>query len=164
MNRLALRYASILCIAAGMTDAAIAAPAAAPAKPRILQNVTAIRADVLPPVKAATKRGGGTGPGETYPFEKLEIGQSFGIVGRNAKRMNSTVYSAMARFGTVAPKVDKAGAPVLNKKTGKPQMTLNRTRVFKAFDVDPTTDVDGATVRIFRMADAAAGTSVDAAE
>lgn len=121
---------------------------------------TAPRAGI--PIPDVGKRGGGNGPGEQYPFGTLEVGQSFGVKGRTAKRMASTVYSAMVRFGTVSPKLDKTGAPILTKAIkksagGKPIMELTKTRVFVVRDVDSKTDPDGADVRIWRIADDTSG-------
>lgn len=136
--------------------AAGTAPVAAVAKTPKAPKFAAIRADLVPP--PAGKRGGGEGPGEQYPFGALEVGQSFGVQGRTAKRMASTVYSAMVRFGKTQPAIDKDGKPRLTK-AGKPEMTLVKTRVFIVRDVDPATDPDGASVRIWRIADDTSGKS-----
>lgn len=74
-----------------------------------------------------------------YPFEALPEPKdgkhaSFPIFDRNAKQMQSTVYSAVKRFG----KLDEAGK------------LSERVRDFKAVDVDPANDPDGAMCRVFR--------------
>lgn len=96
-----------------------------------------IRADVpLPPSK---RRGGRHGGTCKYPFDDLPAPvdgacASFAVFDRSAKQMQSTVYSAMKRHA----KLTEAGK------------VAERVRDFKAFDVDPDTDPEGAICRVFR--------------
>lgn len=115
--------------AATTPAAAEAVALAAPAYP--------IRADVpLPPSK---RRGGRNGGTCKYPFDDLPAPvdgacASFAVFDRSAKQMQSTVYSAMKRHA----KLDD---------TGK---VAERVRDFKAFDINPDTDPEGAICRVFR--------------
>lgn len=82
--------------------------------------------------------------GSTYPFDKLEVGQSF-FVEKPAKALASTVSSAIARFA-----VDVPGQTRTNRK-GKQVQTTKPTRVFVVRSAKKT--VNGAEVsgsRIFR--------------
>lgn len=146
-------FAMAVLAAAGTDNAAFAPPAsatpaptaAAPTAPAAAAPKFAIRADV--PVPKTSVR---TGPGERYPFDQLQVGQSFGVM-KAAKRMQSTLYSAMQRYGTVEPVVDGDGKPVLNAK-GKPKTKLLKDRIFVCRNVDPTTDPDKAVARVWRTA------------
>lgn len=93
-----------------------------------------IRTDVVMP-RAAVKRGATC----KYPFDALPApvdGQcaSFPVRGKNAKQIQSTVYSAIKRYATL-------------NDAGK---IAERVRDFKAVNVDPATDPDSATCRVFR--------------
>lgn len=90
--------------------------------------------DAALPEKAARR-----GATQKYPFDELPEPKegkcaSFPIFDRNAKKMQSTVYSAIKRHA----KLDDAGK------------LAERVRDFKAVDVDPANDPDGAMCRIFR--------------
>lgn len=139
--------ASIMPTFAKADPSAAAAASTAPTQPvaAVTNAAPVIRSDI--PVAPAARGRGGVGSSK-YPFDKLEVGQSFGV-NRAAKKMNSTLYSAMKRYGAVVPIVDATGSPVLNK-AGKPKMTLKKVRVFVIRDVDPATDPDGAKARVWR--------------
>lgn len=96
-----------------------------------------------------------------YDFEALQVGQSIGIIGRKAENLTSTVANANRKFAE--PKRDANGNLVYKMTdikdaagnvtgrvpdTSKPETVP--TRRFFAIDVDPKTDPEGATVRIFR--------------
>lgn len=69
-----------------------------------------------------------------YPFEDLtEPGMSFGIVGKSAKDLQSAISNQNRKHRQVMP-----------------DGTVAQARHFFARDVDPETDPDGATVRVFR--------------
>lgn len=69
-----------------------------------------------------------------YPFDDLdEQGMSFGIVGKTAKDMQSTISNQNRKYRRVAA-----------------DGTTIQERHFFARDVDSETDPDGATVRVFR--------------
>lgn len=116
------------------TPIAAAAPAAT--------GISAIRSDIAIPPKSSGGRGGAT----LYPFDKLEIGQSFGVVGKTQKGMASTVSSANKRALEVVK--DGAGKAVVvnGKELTRP------TKRFVSGAVDPATDPDKASVRIWRIA------------
>ena len=82
-------------------------------------QLTPIRQDI--PMPERRKRG----PRPTYDFDGLiEIGMSFGVVDRSARRMMSVVKH--------------------HNRVGKD------VRHFSVFDVDPKLDPDGAKCRVFR--------------
>lgn len=138
-----------------MTTKPATAPAAASgSKERVAPVLTAITADIPMP-QVVTRRGNNS----IYPFEKLEVGQSFGIQNKTAKQMGSVVTSANKRFMVEA--VDANGAPIFKTTEIKnADGTVSRVptlekemapgKVFAAFDVDPKTDPHGASVRVFR--------------
>ncbi len=65
---------------------------------------------------------------------------SFGIKDRSKKQVTSTIYTAEERYLGNPPTIkDAAGKDVPNK-----------TREFACFEVDPATDPDGASIRVFR--------------
>jgi hypothetical protein len=120
--------------------------ASAPAAPTNTV-VTKIRADVpLPP-----KKSGGRGGQTIYDFDKLEIGQSFGVVGKTIKGMASTVSSANKRF-TEEVKDAEGNVVMIDdpKKPGTKKAVTKQTRKFICGTVTPTED-DPATVRVWRV-------------
>ncbi|NUM72741.1 hypothetical protein HUU40_00125 [candidate division KSB1 bacterium] len=142
--------------------AAPAAPAIAPAtvaktkEPRVAPILTAVSSAVPMPTNVSKR---GRGGNSIYPFEALEVGQSFGIANKSAKSIASVVNGANKRFEADA--VDAAGNPVFKVQEIKQAdgtvinvPTLEREkmpgRVFIAADVDPNTDPDKASVRVWR--------------
>jgi len=150
--------AGVAFAAADKASGANAAPPAPPAPtagtpaaaPKVKAEVLGIVSDIAKPEAAASK--------SSYPFDQLEVGQSFGVKGKDKKAFNSIIYMAHKRHsvevkdeaGNVVTKVKitkgKNGAP----DTRETVPVLNRLREFEAFDVDPAVDPQGATVRIFR--------------
>lgn len=129
-----------------------AAPAAAVALP----TVAAPRADVPLPVKTNNR-----GRASIYDFDSLTVGQSIGVVGKTAKELYPTVNNANRRFkeakvvdGATVFKTEEVTDPSTGiksrKVSDKPEMVA--TRKFIVADVDPATDPDNATARIFREA------------
>ena len=126
-----------------MSDVTTSAPAEKASKKKTAAPVAApvaadfpIRTDVVMPERAKSTRGGNGGK---YPFAALPEPvdgkcASFPLFDRNAKQIQSTVYCAMKRFADLTT-------------DGK---IATRNRVFKAVDVDPGTDPDGAICRVFR--------------
>lgn len=114
----------------------------------------------LPAKTSKSGRGGGKSP---YPFDQLEIGDSFGVAGKTKKNFNSIVYGANQRYleklfeadGTTPKMVDKIDRTT--KVVTKVQAT-RPTRIFEAFDVDPAKH-DGASVLIVRQPLPAAATN-----
>lgn len=133
-----------------------ATPTPVPAPAATAPIITAIRSDIVMPTKKAFQRGGQ----KTYPFDELAVGQSFGLIGKTAKGIASTVSSANKRNEiqaknedgtlkvTVTERKDATGVVVGHDTT--PVMIKGKT--FSACNVDPTTDPDKATCRVFRTA------------
>jgi len=158
--------------AEGGTPAANGAPTtetpAADAKAeRVEPVITAVRALALP---ASAKSGRGRGSVSKYPFDSLtapsknEAGEdvfaSFGVANKTAKQLGSIVTNQNKKFRE--PKKDANGATVFKMQTltaadgattqvptQEPEMV--QSRKFQVFDVDPATDEDGASARVFRI-------------
>lgn len=112
-------------------------------------KTSAIRMDVPPPVKKSGGRGGQT----LYDFDKLEIGGSFGVFDKTAKAVASTVASANKRM--IEEVKDATGAVIMVPNPKKPGETMKLTKATKKFvsaAVDPKTDPDKASVRVWRIA------------
>lgn len=162
MKTLAIRslaFASITGVAlAADKGAGAGLPGNAPgaAAPAVTGAVLAVRkaGTFKVPVKTSKSgRGGGKSP---YPFDQLEIGDSFGVVGKTKKNFNSIVYGANQRHMEPVFEADGVTPKMVSKTDRKTkivsQVQAKRpTRVFEAFDVDPKTDEDGASVRIVRQ-------------
>lgn len=82
--------------------------------------ITPVRDDLPVPPKPTVGRAGKSG----YPFDKLPVGGSFGVSNRTFKNMSSIVFAANKRAKT--------------------------EKVFYIVKVDPASDPDNATVRVFR--------------
>ena len=136
------------------------APAVAPAAAntettkRITPELTTITSNVEMP-KKVNKRGSKS----LYPFEKLEVGQSFGVTNKTADGMASIISNQNRKHrvektddqgNTVFETKDLKGADgtVTQVPTDKPVMIVNKH--FFASDCDPKKDPDGASVRVFR--------------
>lgn len=121
-------------------------------------QLTGISADVPMPANAGkTNRGGRS----LYPFDDLEVGQSFGVRNKTQKQLASTVSGATKRHrvevkdaaGNVVFKttdVKQADGTIVKQPTLDPQTQPGR--IFVSADVDPKTDPDGASVRVWRTA------------
>lgn len=107
-----------------VTPAAAAAPAAAPvakAKPAFVIE------DNVPMPESARRAGGRT---EFYPFEALQVGQSFKIDGKAAKEMSSVIYGARARYSRVVE------GQTRTMRTGKVVPVTEVVRDFECKDVE----------------------------
>jgi hypothetical protein len=118
-----------------------------------------ITADIPLPEKRPST-GSLRGAKSIYPFETLEIGQSFGISDKTWKNVSSTVASANARYA----EPDKLVA--LTNADGSPKMlkvplgngqeaevqAKGPARQFWGCAVDPKSDPHGASVRVWRLA------------
>lgn len=126
------------------------------AKSRIAPILTGISNAV--PIPVVKNNRGSKG---AYSFDALEIGQSFGVQNRNAKQMASIVSNANKRF--LVNKTDETGAVVfkttkatdgngglVNVPTNEPEKVASRR--FIVLNVDPATDPDQASVRVWREA------------
>ena len=133
--------------------AATPTPATAP-KTRIAPELTEISSAVEMPKKTSNR-----GSKSLYPFEKLEVGQSFGVTNKTAAGMASIISNQNRK--NREEKVDDAGNTVFETKelkgqdgtitnvpTDKPVIVVNKH--FFASDCDPKTDPDNASVRVFR--------------
>jgi len=121
--------AADLAVTPAATPAPAAAPAAAPAgktKPAFVIE------DNVPMPESARRAGGRT---EFYPFESLQVGQSFFIPEKKAKEMSSVIYGARARYSRVVE---------------------GQTRTMRTGKVVPVTEV----VRDFECKDAEGGCRV----
>lgn len=127
--------------------------ATAEAKPQILGVLPGI-----PMPEVHSKRGSTS----KFPFDALtEVGMSFGIKGRDAKSMSSIVSSQNRKHAVEAK--DANGNVIFKTKTLKgtdgtktevptDKPKLEFTKQFVALDVDPKTDPEGASVRVWRKA------------
>lgn len=111
-------------------------------------EVKAIRKGVERPANAKK-----AGAKSKYDFDSLEVGDSFGVVGKTAQSFNSIIYTAEQRFAVDV--LGENGSPKtrIKKLKGGATEVVNqkaKTREFSAYDVDPATDPDKATVRVFR--------------
>lgn len=118
-------------------------------------KIAAVRTDVKMPEVASNR-----GKKSVYGFDDLAVGASIGVLNKTAAQLKVIVYNATKRFKE--PEKDAEGKIVYqttdmkNPTTGevtkvpttKPKLV--NTRKFSVFDVDPKTDPDGATARIFR--------------
>lgn len=121
-------------------------------------SVTPVTSNVPMPENIGKRANSGRG---VYDFDSLEVGQSFGVTNKTAKQIASAVSAANKRFRT--NKLDANGAVIYKTQEVKhadgtvtKQPTLDPEtvpgRVFVSADVDPATDPDGATVRVWRKA------------
>lgn len=125
--------------------------------PRVAPVLTSVSTAVPMPENLGKR---GRGGNSLYPFESLEtVGASFGIKNKTAKNMASVISGANKRF--MVNKVDADGKTVFQTKEVKsadgtvthvPTLEPEKVpgRVFVAADVDPKTDPDGASVRVWR--------------
>jgi hypothetical protein len=126
------------------------------------------------PERKKSARGGGKSP---YPFDGLEVGDSFGVTGKSKKTFNSIIYGQHQKYAVPVIGADGKQEQTLkityqrdpsdkkkflldansNKiEQGREMVGKTReTRQFEAFDVDPATH-DGYTVLVYRMPDAVA--------
>lgn len=129
-----------------------------PIDERIAPVLTPIIADVpIPEVASRPRRG----IKSVYPFDQLDIGQSFGVSNKTLKQIASVV-SAQNRKHLVQ-KLDDQGRPLTRPITAKtadghtvttagtkPVMVASKR--FYAAEVDPKRDPAKATIRVWRVA------------
>ena len=117
-------------------------------------DVTTVRSDVAIPEQTNNR---GTKP--IYPFNDLKKGESFGIKGKTAASIASVVSGYNRQ--SLGDKIGEDGKPVFKTKKIKQsdgsvkeittdKVEQERKKHFFAQDVDPKTDPDAATVRVFR--------------
>lgn len=135
--------------------------AAATASHKVKPVVSAVTAGIaIPPSKPRASRNSNLTPKKAiYPFEQLEIMQSFHIAATAdnpapTKKMVSNLSAAHARFAI--PVVDPAGQPVmhtvLNRRTKQHETKVKTalTRKFICREVDAS-DPCGPGCRVFRV-------------
>jgi len=120
------------------------AAAAAPAAPSTVKASFSLDTDIAIPAVSGRGR-----TANTYPFEAMEVGQSFFVPNsaerpNAAKSMASTVSSATARYAVEVP-----GETVVNRK-GKTVPKVNEIRKFVVRAVDETAQGRGPGARIWR--------------
>lgn len=139
------------------TQSATATTATAPKATagRVAPEITNVTAKI--PVPEKTRRGAKS----LYPFDDLaEVGASFGVKNKTASNMASIVSNQNRR--AMEPKKDETGAIVYKTKelkgadgtiTNVPtdEAEMIETKRFICADVDPKTDPDGASVRVWRQ-------------
>lgn len=119
-------------------------------------KIVATRTDIAIPAGAGRSTRGSR---SLYPFDDLEVLGSFGVLNKTAKQMASTVSGANKRHMVDA--IDAAGNKIFKTQDVKQpdgtivkQPTLETEkvpgRVFVVMDVDPATDPDNATCRVWR--------------
>ena len=127
-----------------------------PARVYEAAKLAAIRTDLPVPAGAGRSSRGGR---SLYPFDDLEIGGSFAVLNKTAKQMASTVSGANKRHQVDAKdangntifktqEVKAADGTISHVPTLDPKKVAGR--VFVVLDVDPTTDPDAATARVWR--------------
>jgi len=125
-------------------NATLAAAAGAPAAPTAAKPSFSLDTDIAIPAVSGRGR-----TANTYPFEAMEVGQSFFVPNsaerpNAAKSMASTVSSATARYAVEVP-----GETVVNRK-GKTVPKVNEIRKFVVRAVDETAQGRGPGARIWR--------------
>lgn len=146
----ALSLATGVAFAANKGGEAPATPPAPPAAPKA-EKVEVITLGIRNDIPMPTSKAGGRS--SKYDFDKLEVGQSFGVIGKTAKSFNSIIYAAEQRLGDKVLNADGSQKKRIKKlKAGGTELVdeVKVTRTFEAHDVDPNADPDKATVRVFR--------------
>lgn len=133
--------------------------ATAAKKDRTLPELTSIRTDIALPVGATSARGSKS----LYPFDTLTVNGSFGVKNKTAKQLSTIVSNQNRKASNNVAKKDAEGNVIYKTKrvtgadnteievpTNEPETV--RVKEFRAYDVNPKEDPDGASVRVFRIA------------
>jgi hypothetical protein len=117
--------------------------------PRVAPVITPISAALTMPERASNR-----GSKTIYPFEQLQVGQSFGVKNKKAENMTSIIsnqnrktYPVKDASGAIVMKPIKDAAGAVIGQSADPETFSKR---FFAVDVDAKKDPDGATVRVWR--------------
>jgi hypothetical protein len=126
---------------------------------RVAPVLTEIRnRDAVPMPTVQNKRGSTT----SYPFDKLEVGQSFGVNNKTVKQLSSIISNQNRKPGP--PKRDATGAIVYkmievrdangvvtgHMASKEAETDDDKKKHFFAAEVDPKTDPDKVKVRVWR--------------
>lgn len=145
---------------ANAAAAAVKKPGAPKAEDRVAPQFTEIVNNI--PVPAAAKRGS-----KSVLAEKLaalaNVNDSIGLTNKTKKQISSTLSKVNNAASNLRQKLDANGAPVVKQGAplkdangaivghGAPVPEMERVKEFEAYDVDPKSDPQKATVRIFRI-------------
>lgn len=129
------------------------------AEDRVAPEFTTVRTDIKPPV---TARRGAKSP-LVEKMHELAVGASVGLTNKTKRQISATVSKENNRDTNQRPKLDtegnqitKPGEPVKDANgnvvaQGTPVNVTERIKEWEAHDIDPKTDPDKATVRVFRV-------------
>lgn len=144
---------------AAFAATAFAAEAAKPKRENIVPVITDIVTDIPVPVISR----GNAGSRSPFPFDTLEVSQSFGVTNKTAKQMSSIVSNQNRKTENFRHKTDEAGIPqfgastpitdpttglITGSKPGEPIM--EQVKIFVVAEVDPKKDPAKARVRVWR--------------
>jgi hypothetical protein len=158
-NIVAITGAAAFAATAPATTAKKGKAGAPKAEDRVAPEFTAVRTDIKPPV---TARRGAKSP-LVEKMHELEIGASIGLKNKTKRQISATVSKENNRDTNQRPKlgedgnqITKPGEPVKDANgnvvaQGTPVGVTERIKEWEAHDVDPKTDPDSATVRVFRV-------------
>lgn len=130
-----------------------------PISERISPELTKVRTDVvMPPVAARSAK---RGIKSVYPFDALEVGQSFGVTNKTFKQLASVVSSQNRKH--LVHKTDANGNVITRPVTAKTRdgqtvttagtkPVMVATKRFVCAEVSPKSDPDKASVRVWRVA------------
>lgn len=124
---------------------------------RVEPELTPITSDIPMPTPP---RGGRRGSVSLFPFDALQVGQSFGVKNKTLQQMQGVISNQNKKGRT--PKLDENGNKVMKMTTAKNaegqeiQVPTNEPETvegkrFFGIECDPKTDPEGATVRVFRQ-------------
>lgn len=139
----------------------VAPPAAAAKSPRAkaeAPQITELVSDM--PIPTITR--GAVGSRSPFPFDTMEVGQSFGVSNKTAKQMSSIVSNQNRKASNYRNKVDAEGKEILTpatpitdangnvvgQKPGEP--IKEQIKVWVVSEVDHKKDPAKARVRIWR--------------
>lgn len=135
-------------------------PGAPKAEDRIPVILTAARTDIPMPVNVVTRRGAKS-PLATE-LEGLAVGASVGVSNKTQSQISSTLSKINGAKSNNVQDVDSEGKPVFENGSpitdasgaviGHNQVPkMRRLKEYKLYVVDPKTDPDKVSLRIFRM-------------
>lgn len=118
-------------------------------KVRVAPTLTAVRDDIPMPDRKVSR-----GSKSIYNFDALKVGQSFGIMAKQAKSMSSIISNQNKKSYRAVNGNDPLFHMTKNGELDVPTShPLMYHKVFAAVDVDPKKDPDKASCRVFRLPD-----------